>query len=74
MRKQDFTWKTAIHCKTKVEYNRIIKLLKIDSEYFSYDYYKEDTVLYPRTNQFGDINGFCKIEKYNVIDSTEIQP
>lgn len=72
MRKEDIKRKNAIHCKTEDEYNRIISLFGMDSEYFSYDYYGADTVLYPKTDQFGDINGYCKEEGFIVIDSIEI--
>jgi len=69
MKVSEITTKHVIHVESESEFNRIIDLFNIDKEYFDFDFYKEDTVLYPLTNQYGDINGYCVEENYIVIKS-----
>lgn len=74
MKKNEVTEKEAIHCKTKLEFDRIMGLFELDIEYMDWFFYKKDTVLYPFENSYGDINGYCKVIKANVVLSTEITP
>jgi len=72
MKKEEITKKDAVLCRTKLEFNRIIELFKMDNEYLNYDIYYEDTVLFPLRGQYGDLNGFAKDKGFNIILSTEI--
>ena len=65
-------YKTVIHCKTKSEFNRIMKIYNMDEEFMDWDFFKEDTVLYPLTNQYGDINGYSKEANYRIIESENL--
>lgn len=69
MEKSELTKKDAIHVATFNEFERIINLYGMDSEYINWEIYEKDTVLYPLKNKYGDINGYCKDKNYNVIDS-----
>ena len=72
MEKSEITKMDAIHCKTEAEFNRIMELFNMDEEFMDWDFFEEDTVLYPFTGQYGDLNGYCKEKKFNVISSAEI--
>ena len=74
MKKNEVTEKEAIHCKTKSEFDRIMGLFELDIEYMDWFFYKEDTVLFPFENAYGNINGYCQEIKANVVMSTEITP
>jgi len=69
MEKSQVTKKDAIHCETSAEFERIMELFKLDPEYMEWHYYEQDTVIYPFTNQYGDINGLCKENGCNIISS-----
>lgn len=74
MKKNEVTEKDVIHCETSKEFYRIIELFEMDNEYLMWDIYNENTVLYPFTNEYGEIDGYCKDVGLNVISSTEITP
>ena len=69
MQKLELTKKDAIHVATLKEFERIIDLYVMDPEYLNWEIFEQDTVLYPLTNQYGDINGMCKKRNLNVISS-----
>ena len=69
MEKSQVTKKDAIHCETSAEFERIMELFKLNPECMEWYYYEQDTVIYPFTNQYGDITGYCKENGFNVISS-----
>lgn len=69
MKKSEVTKKHVIHCKSKSEFNRIIKMFDMDDEFLNWDVYENDTVLFPFTNEYGDINGYAKENNFIVIYS-----
>lgn len=66
------TDKIVIHCKTKSEFNRIMKMYNMDEEFMDWDFFESDTVLYPFENKFGDINGYSKEANYKIIESVNL--
>ena len=72
MKKSQVTEKDVIHCETSKEFYRIIELFEMDSEYLMWDIYNENTVLYPFTDEYGEIDGYCKEIGLNVINSKNI--
>ena len=72
MKKSEVKGTDVIHCETLNEFKRIIKLFKMDGEYLIWDVYKENTVLYPFSDKYGEVNGYCKEAGLNVLNSTEI--
>jgi hypothetical protein len=72
MKKLKFNKKDVIHVPTKKEFDRIINILELDPEYMNWDVYEKETVIYPLMNQYGDINGYCKEKKFNIIESWKI--
>jgi len=73
MNKDEIKFTDVIHCKTEAEFNRIIDLFKMDDEYIPWSIYEENTVLYPFDNQYGEVDGYAKEEKFNVVDSEEVE-
>lgn len=72
MKKSHITKKHVIHCKSKSEFNRIIKMFDIDDEYINWDIYEKDTVLFPLYHQYGSIYGYAKENDYIVIESEKL--
>lgn len=62
----------AIHCETQEEFDRLLNFFDLDKEFMNWDFYKQDTVLYPKSNQYGSINGVYLEENIQVTKSTEI--
>ena len=74
MKKNDLKLKDCISCKTKNEFDRMLDLFEIENTfgYLQWDVYEEKTVLFPFEKAYGEIEGYCVENNYNVIASTNI--
>jgi hypothetical protein len=72
MKKSEITKNDVIHCETLEEFNRIMNLFDLDTEFMDWSFYEKDTVLYPLINQYGNITGDCYERELNIINSIDL--